>query len=334
MSRKIKNASYISAYDLQKRVGLSRRKLLELAATQPTFCKVPVAGRSITPEKEACIDWTKYTPDRQYFLNGLDMLKEHAACDWHYVADTFKSAGSEYKSVVDLQTKTTIKIHSPMIDPYDKFALDHMLYARLPRMIPGRAAEALLETMCPQSILADIEQEYSLQSIIACIDRGRMLNLVTLPSECKSVDDIWLYLCDSYSVVIDLYFEKYFREWLFFYDNKTQQIDNNQQNTKSHNMSLSSVDKEACTKLWYDHRKKLTKLNKREWCLYSDAHIAELLFKDKIAQEIFDIVFPNKKNIDLPNAKRQSIHRAKFRINKYAQDKGLPMPPGCEDKIK
>lgn len=204
---------YISAYDLQQREGLTRQQILELAESRPCVWKVPVEGLIIAPEDEKRIDWSKYTPDRQYFIDGLGMLKEHAARDWLYVATAFKRAWNRSGN------------------PDDKLGLDSLLYDRLPRMVSGRNAEALLERMCPQSILGDINRDYPLQSIIDCMDRGRMLNLVLLPRECTTPDHVWMFLCNiqntacfsqnesnKLSVVIDLFLESFFRERLFFDD--------------------------------------------------------------------------------------------------------------------
>jgi len=209
----------ISAYALQQQRGLSRRQVLEFAATQPTFWKAPTvtSEEECRAEKHGGIDWSKYTHDRRYFLDGLEYLKAWATKDWYYVASTFREAAQKIQVAWE-KRDTDANDNKTITDPYDKLALDHMLYARLPRLVPGRVAEALLETVCPQEILDALDKEYPLQGIIKKMDRGRMLNMVRLPSKCKTTDDVWLFLCENDSVVVDLFFEQSFREWLFFCD--------------------------------------------------------------------------------------------------------------------
>ena len=203
------DTGYISAYELQQRRGLSRREVLELAATQPTFWKVPAIGKMKQRDEEPLIDWSKYTPDRRYFLDGLEYLKGWATKDWYYVASTFREAWGKEGAV-----------------PNDKLMLDYMLYPRLPEFITGKIAHQLLQLMCPAEINSNLDKIYPLCDIIRLMDRGRMLNLVTLPSECKTTYDVWLFLCDddhAYTnpVVIDMFFERYFKENLFFKDDNT-----------------------------------------------------------------------------------------------------------------
>lgn len=198
---------YISAYDLQQREGLTRRQVLELAETRPCFWKVSVEGLIIEPDEKKLIDWGKYTSDRKYFLDGFGMLKEHAAKDWFYLASAFKNAWK-----------------TPCSDPDDKLGLDNLLYSRFPAVISGSTAIGLLEGMTPVDIQQNPSQSYALRQIIEHMDRGRMLNLVSLPSNAKTIDHAWLYLKNSASVVVDLFLDSYLRNWLFF-DDTPQQVE-------------------------------------------------------------------------------------------------------------
>jgi len=94
--------------------------------------------------------------------------------------------------------------------------------------------------------------------------------------------------------------------------------------------SLSTSYKKAAIKKWYEHRSKLPRTNKTELRKWRDAHIAELLFyEDKTLAQIATVVFQDESMS--VGAKKTRVCVAKKRIAKYAKNKELPIPPGCEE---
>jgi hypothetical protein len=200
-------ASYISAYDLQQQRGLSRREVLKLAAAQPTYWKQS--------------DWHYGLP---YFNNGLETLKANAVVYWHLIASTL-----------------WIRRKEPhLISPYDICEIsgyDEFLYRFLPPFIKGKAASLILKGKCPLEIQNNPDKDYTLRSIIGMMEFEDMLKLVQFPNTMlmkygahrivqikdiheESAKDIkerlWSYLLHDDYVVIDLFFERYFRECLYF----------------------------------------------------------------------------------------------------------------------
>jgi hypothetical protein len=173
---------YISAYDLQQRDSLTRQEILALAEAGPAFVRNGGFG-SYNPEATVA--------HREYNENGFEGLKRMIASDWSNLArrcaETAKDRWNDY------------------------------VCERFPDIISGETAYKLLGGVCPQEIQKNLSSNYTMRQIVNMMDGGHMINLFEIPEQWGvSGETIWAYLSRQPGIDIDLFFERIFKEDLFF----------------------------------------------------------------------------------------------------------------------
>ena len=222
---------YISAYDLQQRDGLARQQVLELAEAMSVVLKVR-SPKILSGQEENNIDWSLYTDDRKYIKHGFKHMKHLVISDWLNHGNRFIEI-SKYRCEQREKNLCEQNIGSPheqnknSLCEYRKNGLceveiinrcEEHIYDRFPNIVHGKQAYKLFGRDCPEEIQNNLNEEYTIGKLVNMAGCRRMVELLFhIPEHWRaSRKAIWAYLANEPSLAVDLYFEKIFREDLFF----------------------------------------------------------------------------------------------------------------------
>ena len=181
---------HISAYKFQHEESLTRQRILELAETVPVFISNDGKGR-----------YTSRVPvdNREYFENAFPSLKQMVVNEWSNATRRFENEPNER---------------------WNAFICD-----RFPDVINGKIAYKLLGANCPKEIQKNLNNDYTLHDIISMMPGKRMINLLHLhESWLVNRETIWSYLSKQPSIAVELYFERIFKDDLYFDEGSLLQL--------------------------------------------------------------------------------------------------------------